>query len=102
MGFAPNNAAFAKVPDEILEDLIQNPDKLRGVLLYHVVGSTQYSAGLRTGTYGTVQGSDIEININADGSVEVNNAMVETADIGTTNGVKHIIDSVLLPPSNSS
>merc|ERR1711976_1115803 len=95
--FAPDNTAFSKVPDEILDDLIQNPDKLRQVLLYHVVASTQFSAGLVSKGYSTVQGQYIAINIKNDGSVEVNNAKVVTADIATSNGVKHIIDNVLIP-----
>merc|ERR1711976_100419 len=95
--FAPDNSAFSKVPDDILVDLIQNPDKLRQVLLYHVIGSTQYSAGLVSKGYGSVQGQDIDININDDGSVDVNNAKVVTANIAVSNGVKHIIDNVLLP-----
>merc|ERR1711976_181073 len=98
--FAPDNRAFAQVPDDILEGIVSDPERLRGVLLYHVVGGTQFSAGLVSGDYETVQGDSVAISVNDDGSVNVNSATVVTGDIGVNNGVKHIINSVLLPPSD--
>jgi len=96
--FAPNNAAFSKLPQGALDNLLKNVTALKAVLTYHVVPGTQYSAGLMSGDVKTVQGATVKIAVSSDG-VMVNNAKVTMADMPVTNGVIHAIDTVLLPPS---
>jgi uncharacterized surface protein with fasciclin (FAS1) repeats len=95
--FAPTDEAFAKLPEGTVENLLANPDQLREILLYHVVpGKVMASdvAGLSSAK--TAQGSEIDITL-ADGSVMINNATVTATDIETSNGVIHVIDTVILP-----
>jgi uncharacterized surface protein with fasciclin (FAS1) repeats len=97
--FAPTDAAFAKLPDGTLDALLANPDQLRSVLTYHVVPGAETAAGvsmLQQAT--TVEGEDVTISA-ADGTVQVNDATVTTPDIMASNGIIHVIDTVLLPPS---
>ena len=97
--FAPTDEAFAKLPEGTVESLLQpeNIDQLKAVLTYHVVSGKVMSTDLSDGaSASTLQGSDIGIKI-ADGTVSVNNATVTSADIKTSNGVIHVIDTVLLP-----
>eukprot|EP00797_Seminavis_robusta_P016604 Sro247_g098060.1 beta-induced protein ig-h3 (1723) ;mRNA; f:27845-33359 len=96
--FAPNNAAFDKLPEGALDSWVANPEVLREVLLYHVVDmDLVLSAELEEGAvYPTAQGENITIS--EDGSkVFVNDAMVIFEDLIVGNGVLHIIDSVLIP-----
>ncbi len=98
--FAPTNEAFAKLPAGTVETLLkpENKDKLVQVLTYHVVAGKVYSKDLSDGmTAATVQGKDIKITLK-DGKAMVNNATVTTADIEASNGVVHVIDTVILPP----
>jgi len=97
--FAPNNAAFAKLPPGVLDHLLKNKTALTAVLTYHVVSGTTCKAGLPFGTsnLATVNGASLRI-LNA-GGVMVNNAQVLLPDIPCTNGVAHAIDQVLIPPS---
>ena len=95
--FAPTDDAFAKLPDGTVENLLANPDQLRQVLLYHVVpGKVMASdvVGLSSAT--TAQGSDVTIVV-AEGKVMIDNATVTATDIETSNGVIHVIDTVILP-----
>jgi uncharacterized surface protein with fasciclin (FAS1) repeats len=95
--FAPNDAAFAKLPAGTIETLLANPDQLREILLYHVVPGKVKAAqvvGLDRAT--TAQGQDVRIKV-ADGSVTVDGASVLATDIETSNGVIHVIDTVILP-----
>jgi uncharacterized surface protein with fasciclin (FAS1) repeats len=97
--FAPTNEAFAALPDGTLESLLmeENRDQLVKILTYHVVPGKVMSGDLSDGMEaGTVEGSNIEISI-SDYGVSVNDASVVTADIEATNGVIHVIDSVILP-----
>jgi uncharacterized surface protein with fasciclin (FAS1) repeats len=98
--FAPTDAAFAKLPRATLNALLANPDQLRAILTYHVVaGSVTASqvVGLTSAT--SVQGEAISIAVR-DGKVFLNgNSQVVTTDIPATNGVIHVIDTVILPPS---
>lgn len=97
--FAPTDEAFAKLPEGTVESLLQpeNIDQLKAILTYHVVSGKVLSTDLADGaSASTLQGSNIGIKI-ADGTVSVNNATVTTADISTSNGVIHVIDTVLLP-----
>ena len=93
--FAPTDDAFAKLPEGTVEELLQaeNRDKLIEVLSYHVV---QGKLMLSAQSLETLQGQSLTIK--APNSFEVNGANVITSDIEASNGVIHIIDSVLLPP----
>jgi uncharacterized surface protein with fasciclin (FAS1) repeats len=96
--FAPTDDAFAKVPASTLTALAANPDLLKSVLLYHVVaGSVPASVAATLTSATTLNGSDIGISV-VGGSVYINNAKVTTADVFATNGVIHVIDTVLIPP----
>jgi uncharacterized surface protein with fasciclin (FAS1) repeats len=99
--FAPTDAAFAKLPAGTLDDLLkpENKEKLKGILLYHVVSGKVMSTDLKgTVTPATLQGSKLTIVASASG-VTVNGAKVTTADVGASNGVIHVIDTVVLPPA---
>ncbi len=97
--FAPSDDAFAKLPEGMVEELLQpeNRDKLRAVLSYHVV-SGRILLGAQTPT--TLQGQSVTIKTN--GSFKVNGAKVTAPDIVASNGVIHVIDSVLMPPAGES
>ena len=99
--FAPTDDAFAAVPKETLDALLADPEgALTDVLTYHVVPGKVMSTDLSDGMQAeTVNGETLEITIADDGTVMVNDATVVTADIETANGVIHVIDTVLVPPS---
>jgi transforming growth factor-beta-induced protein len=96
--FAPTNAAFEAV-SETLATLSE--EQVAEVLTYHVAALEALSGDLSDGmTVPTVQGEEITVNIDAEGNVTLNGSVnVETVDLQGTNGVIHIIDGVLLPPS---
>ena len=96
--FAPSNAAFAKVPAKTMDDLGMDPAKLKAVLTYHVVPGKVMAVDVKNGNAKTVNGANLALSKAGD-FVTVEDAMVQTADISATNGVVHIIDSVLIPPS---
>ena len=99
--FAPTNAAFAALPEGTVENLLkpENKDQLIAVLTYHVVAAKVMSTDLKNGQMaGTVQGADVKVKINKAG-VMINDAKVVAADVSASNGVVHVIDKVLLPPS---
>lgn len=94
--FAPTDEAFAKLPEGTLDALLQDKEKLTAILTYHVVPGEVTSAQVaQLSTAKTVNGKELEI-VAADGKVMVGNATVTQADIPATNGVIHVIDSVLL------
>ena len=96
--FAPTNAAFAKLPKADLDALLNNPDQLRAVLLYHVVpGRVTSGQVVKLSNATTANGADITIRT-MNGRVMINDATVTRADIAASNGVIHVIDSVILPP----
>ncbi|MCL6510071.1 MAG: fasciclin domain-containing protein [Anaerolineae bacterium] len=99
--FAPTDAAFAKVPKATLDALAKDPEKLKKVLLYHVLGTKVTSADVAgmggMGQPKTLEGSMLDVTTK-DGTIFVNNAKVIKADVPTVNGVIHAIDAVLLPP----
>jgi transforming growth factor-beta-induced protein len=102
--FAPTNDAFAKLPAGTLDELLkpENKQKLTDILLYHVVSGKVMAAdvtGLTSAT--TVLGKDVAIKVDM-GNVYINDAQVVITDIETSNGVIHVIDSVLLPPAEES
>ena len=95
--FAPTNAAFEKLPDGTLENLLQDPDQLTAVLTYHVVpGKVMAADVVELDSAETVQGSEIEISTD-NGTVMVDEAEVIQTDIEASNGVIHVIDSVIIP-----
>ena len=95
--FAPTDEAFAKVPKAELDKLLKNKKKLAEVLKYHVVaGSVKAADVVKMPTATTVNGADIKID--ATSGVKINEATVISTDIMTTNGVVHVIDTVLMPP----
>ena len=96
--FAPSNEAFAKVPAKTMEDLGKDPAKLKAVLTYHVVAGKVMAADVKNGNSKTVNGANIALSKAGD-FVTVEDAMVQTADIAATNGVIHVVDSVLIPPA---
>ena len=97
--FAPTDAAFAKLPAGTVEDLLkpENKAKLVAVLTYHVVpGNVSSGQVVKMTSAKTVQGGSVKI-ATKDGGVMIDGAKVVTADVMATNGVIHVIDSVLLP-----
>ncbi|XP_037795051.1 transforming growth factor-beta-induced protein ig-h3-like isoform X1 [Penaeus monodon] len=98
--FAPTNEAFQALDPELVQALLADPERLKSVLLYHVVPGTVLSSALSDGLLAaTVQGADLRVNVKANG-VTVNDVAVTQADIPASNGVIHVIDQVLLPPGN--
>ena len=99
--FAPTNEAFAALPQGTLEHLLkpENKDELVAILTYHVVAGKVMSSDLSDGlTAETVNGAEVKISIDG-AAVSVNQAAVVKADIEASNGVVHVIDKVILPPS---
>ena len=99
--FAPTDDAFAALPAGTVESLLkpENKDQLVAVLTYHVVPGKVMSGDLagQALSVATVQGADVAVDATG-GGVMINEATVVTADIGTSNGVIHVIDKVILPP----
>lgn len=97
--FAPTDDAFAKLPDGTVENLLkpENRDQLVAILTYHVVPGTTYSADIagKMANVATVEGSKLKID--ATDGVKVNKAKVVQADVAASNGVIHVIDTVLIP-----
>jgi len=98
--FAPTDAAFAALPEGTVESLLADPTgALANVLLYHVVGAKAMSSDLSNGQeITTLSGKKVTVTINENG-VFINNAQVTVADIEADNGVVHVINAVLLPPT---
>ena len=95
--FAPTDEAFAKIPQAELKKLLSDKEALTKVLLYHVVsGEVTSSEVVKLQKAASVEGSDIMIKTK-DGSVYVNGAKVITADVMASNGVIHVIDTVIMP-----
>jgi len=94
--FAPNDAAFAKLPPGTVETLVQNPPQLARILKYHVVAGKLTKADLsKVDTVESVEGSPIRINCHDD-TFEIKNATAIAADIEADNGIIHVIDNVIL------
>jgi len=94
--FAPTDAAFAKLPKETLQSLLANKELLTAVLTYHVLPQEVMAKGVvELSTAKTIQGGSLAIDTSS--GVKVNNATVIKTDISTSNGVIHVIDTVLLP-----
>jgi transforming growth factor-beta-induced protein len=100
--FAPTDEAFAKLPKGTVESLLkpENLKQLQSILTYHVVSGKVMAADVvKLNSAKTVQGKDVTISAK-NGKVKINDANVVATDINCKNGVIHIIDSVIMPPSN--
>lgn len=98
--FAPTDEAFGKLPAETLTKLMlpENKDKLRMLLLYHVVAGKVLAADLIDGDVKTVNGEKVKIDVSTD-KIEVDGNKVYSSDVSATNGVMHSIGKVLVPKS---
>ena len=97
--FAPTDAAFAKLPKGTVEALLADKEQLTAILTYHVVPGKVTAADvvrMGRGNPATVNGQTLAVNV-SNGKVYVNDATVVTADVMATNGVIHVIDTVVLP-----
>jgi uncharacterized surface protein with fasciclin (FAS1) repeats len=94
--FAPTDEAFARIPEADLKALLADKDKLTAVLTYHVIPARVQAADVKPGEVTTVQGSTLEVSV-VDGAVMVDGARVLSTDITASNGVIHVIDSVIMP-----
>lgn len=95
--FAPTDAAFAKLPEGTLESLLNDKEALTQILLYHVVkGKVMASDVVNLSEAETLSGQKINIKVN-ESVVLLNDSKVTTTDIQASNGVIHVIDTVLLP-----
>jgi uncharacterized surface protein with fasciclin (FAS1) repeats len=100
--FAPTDAAFAKLPPGTVEGLLKDKAKLRAVLLYHVVPGKVTAADVAKLTSAkTVGGPAVKVMVHGSAPM-IDNAMVVQADVAASNGVIHVIDSVLLPPAGGT
>ena len=97
--FAPTDDAFKKLPAGTLEKLLADKAQLTKILTYHVVAGKVMAADVVKLTEAkTVEGSAVKISVK-DGKVKVNDANVVKTDVGASNGVIHVIDTVILPPA---
>jgi uncharacterized surface protein with fasciclin (FAS1) repeats len=96
--FAPTDEAFAKLPAGTVESLLkpENKQKLIAILTYHVVPGKVMASDVKTMQAGTVNGQKLSLVV-ANGGVSVNNAKVVATDVAASNGVIHVIDTVVLP-----
>jgi uncharacterized surface protein with fasciclin (FAS1) repeats len=97
--FAPSDDAFAALPAGLLEKLLlpENVAVLTSILTYHVVSGTVMSADIMAGDVPTVEGSTVALDTAS--GVTANGATVTTADVAASNGVIHVIDAVMVPPT---
>jgi len=96
--FAPSNEAFKAVPAKTMSELAGDKERLKQVLTYHVVPVKAASADVKAGNVKTVNGANVAVAKTAN-FVTVEEALVTGADKTATNGVVHVIDRVLLPPT---
>jgi len=94
--FAPTDEAFAKLPAGTVEALLQDKQKLAQILTYHVVPGKVTASQVKPGAVKTVQGQSLSVRTEG-GGVMVDNARVIQADVMASNGVIHVIDTVVLP-----
>ena len=94
--FAPTDAAFAKLPAGTVDALLKDIPKLKAILTYHVVSGSVMAKDVKTGMVPTVNGQSLDVKADAKG-VTVNGAKVTAVDVAASNGVIHVIDTVMLP-----
>jgi len=101
--FAPTDDAFAKLPEGTLESLLANPEALTDILLYHVIGGSSVDSttaiSLAGQSVAVANGDTVAISL-VDGQLLINDSVVTAADVNASNGVIHVIDTVLLPPAD--
>lgn len=97
--FAPNDAAFAKLPPGTVESLLKNKKKLATILKYHVVAGRVKAADVASKTLKVPTAAGLPVNVDGSLGVRVNDAHVIQPDIEASNGVIHVIDTVLIPPA---
>ncbi len=98
--FAPTNDAFAALPDGTLESwlLPENKDQLAGIVNHFTVPGKSFADDLAQGKLMTLQGEEVEISV-SDAGIMINDAHIIATDIEASNGIVHIIDKIVLPPS---
>jgi len=97
--FAPTDEAFKNLPDGALDNLLKDKEALKNVLMYHVVsGKVTSKEVIDLSNATALNGSDLKIKA-SDGKVMINDAHVTGADVEASNGIIHVIDKVLLPPT---
>jgi uncharacterized surface protein with fasciclin (FAS1) repeats len=99
--FAPNDAAFAKLPPGTVESLLKDKKKLATVLKYHVVAGRVKAADVAGKTLKVPTAAGLPVNVDGSFGVRVNDARVIQPDIEASNGVIHVIDTVLIPPART-
>ncbi len=99
--FAPNDAAFAKLPPGTVESLLKNKAKLATILKYHVVPGRVKAADVAGKSLKVKTAAGLPVNVDGTFGVKVNGANVIQPDIEASNGVIHVIDTVLLPPART-
>ena len=98
--FAPTDRAFEKLPEGTVEYLIENIDELKNILLYHVANGKAFARDVvQLHRVATIQGQDVRITFNNHG-LFLNDSKVLLADIKASNGVIHVIDTVLMPQAD--
>ena len=100
--FAPTDEAFAKLPAGTVESLLKDPKALANILLYHVVPGAVKAEAVKDGlTAKTLQGSPVTFKV-MDGKAMIDGANIVATDVMASNGVIHVIDSVILPPAKAA
>ena len=100
--FAPTDEAFAKLPKGTIENLLKPENKatLAAILTYHVVPGNVLAKDVKTGSVATLNGQRVDLKL-GEGKVTIDNATVTATDVAATNGVIHVIDTVILPSDKS-
>lgn len=96
--FAPTNDAFKAVPAKTMDDWAQHPQKLKDVLSYHVIAGKTLAAEVKNSDAKSLNGATVALSKAGD-FVTVESAAVTQADLAATNGVLHLVDTVLVPPT---
>lgn len=96
--FAPTNEAFSKIPAKTLAVIEADPIKLKALLTYHAIQGQVMARDIKNGNFKSVNGANLALSKAGD-FVTVEDGMVQKADISASNGVIHIVDSVLIPPA---
>lgn len=97
--FAPTNAAFAKLPPQVLQDLnkLENRDKLVAIIKYHIIPKTLVTREIQTGSVKTLSGKDLDLRVQGAEIIVNGNARIVKSDIEAANGEIQIVDTVLIP-----
>lgn len=98
--FAPTDEAFGKLPTGVITKLMlpENKEKLRSLLLYHVIAGRMVAADLQDGDVKTMNGEKVKIEVDTD-KIEIDGSKVFSSDLNANNGVMHSIGTVLVPKS---